>query len=162
MILKPPHNFNQIFLPSVFLAGSIEMGAAENWQEQVAEKLNRDNWLILNPRRDNWDSSWEQSIDNPVFRNQVEWELNGLEYSSLALFYFHPNTKAPITLMELGLAASQKTYEKVIVCCPTGFWRKGNVDIVCKRFGIHQVPNLEDLITVGVDFIDYPKNKNNL
>lgn len=27
-----------------------------------------------------------------------------------------------------------------------GFWRKGNVDIVCERYNIKQVNNFEDLI----------------
>ena len=27
------------------------------------------------------------------------------------------------------------TPEKLIVCCPEGFWRKGNVEVVCARFG---------------------------
>jgi len=33
-----------------------------------------------------------------------------------------------------------------MVCCPEGFWRKGNVDIVCQRFGIRQFLKLEDVI----------------
>jgi hypothetical protein len=34
--------------------------------------------LVLNPRREDWDSSWIQSIDNPQFREQVEWEIYAL------------------------------------------------------------------------------------
>ena len=29
------------------------------------------------------------------------------------------------------------------MCCPEGFWRKGNVDIVCERFGIPCVEDFE-------------------
>jgi hypothetical protein len=47
--------------------------------------------------------------------------------------YFDPNTKSPISLLELGLFASSK---KLIVCCPDGFWRKGNVRIVCELYNI--------------------------
>lgn len=47
--------------------------------------------------------------------------------------YFDPNTLSPITLLELGLHAASG---KLIVCCPDGFWRKGNVRIVCERFNI--------------------------
>lgn len=63
----------------VFLAGSIEMGAAENWQDKLTELLSDADGYILNPRRDDWDSSWEQAIGNAQFYNQVQWELKAME-----------------------------------------------------------------------------------
>jgi hypothetical protein len=121
------------------------MGAAEDWQGQVAKALVPHDILVLNPRRDDWDPSWEQRRDNPQFRAQVEWELAALEYADRIVVYFDPATKAPITLMELGLHARPHP-GKVVVCCPEGYWRKGNVDIVCARFGIRQVDSLEELV----------------
>ncbi len=45
----------------VFLGGSIEMGKAIDWQTEYANRLkNVDNLTVLNPRRDDWDSSWIQ------------------------------------------------------------------------------------------------------
>ena len=35
--------------------------------------------------------------------------------------------RAPITLLELGLFARSG---KLIVCCPDGYWRKGNIEVV--------------------------------
>ena len=131
-------------LPAIFLAGSIEMGLAEDWQRKIAQALDGLDVLILNPRRDDWDSSWQQHIDNAPFRQQVEWELQGLDDAAHIIFYFDPATKSPVTLMELGLQAS-KSPEKLIVCCPQGFWRKGNVDIVCARYGVEMVDNIEAL-----------------
>lgn len=128
---------------SVFLAGSIEMGTAQNWQSLVSESLLDDNVVILNPRRDDWDSTWEQDISNPDFREQVEWELAAQELATVIAMYFDPSTKAPITLLELGLFARSG---KVIVCCPDRFWRKGNVEIVCERYGVKMVESLDDLI----------------
>jgi len=32
------------------------------------------------------------------------------------------------------------------VCCADGYWRKGNVDLVCERYGIHTVRSIEDMI----------------
>lgn len=137
--IKPPHSYAaHMHMKSVFLGGSIEMGKAIDWQTQIAKALASSDILILNPRRDNWDSSWKQSIDTPQFREQVEWELDALDAADFVVFYFDPNTKSPITLMELGLHAAGNP-EKVIVCCPEGFWRKGNVDIVCRRYGVAQV-----------------------
>lgn len=119
--------------PSVFLAGSIEMGTAEPWQDRLIDRLSHMDVQIYNPRRPDWDSSWVQSKDNPQFREQVEWELSHLAWANVAAFYFDPNTKSPITLMELGLMIPNS---KVVLCCPPGFWRKGNVDIVAERWGV--------------------------
>lgn len=127
----------------LFLAGSIEMGAAENWQQEVIGILDDfPNVCLLNPRRKDWDSSWEQSITNHPFKEQVEWELDALEKADIILFYFDPNTKSPITLLELGLYADS---DKVMVCCPEGYWRKGNVDIICERYKIKTFRNIKEM-----------------
>ena len=129
----------------IFLAGSIDMGKAEDWQTRLTNEIlngDYDNVAIFNPRRDDWDSSWEQSIKNKQFREQVEWELDHLDRADLIVVYFDPKGQAPITLMELGLHAE----EDIVVCCPDGFWRKGNVEIVCDRFGIPLVDNIDSLI----------------
>ena len=89
----------------LFLAGSIEMGKAENWQDKVKKALQNENYVILNPRRDDWDSSWVQSIDHPQFKEQVTWELTAQDVADIILMYFDPSTKAPISLLELGLYA---------------------------------------------------------
>lgn len=120
--------------PVVFLAGSIEMGKADDWQADLAEKFKHLDVTLLNPRRPDWDDSWEQTIENDQFRTQVEWELDGMKTSDIIFMYLDPKTKSPISLMELGLHAP--TNKRMIVCCPDGFWRKGNVDIVCKRHGV--------------------------
>lgn len=151
-IKAPDKSYIRLFQESpnsyvMFLAGSIEMGKAVNWQKQVVEAFKEDeNVLFLNPRRDDWDSSWEQSIKNKKFREQVEWELDALDFCDIILLYLDPKTKSPISLLELGLHATNRTRPQMIVCCPEGFWRKGNVDIVCKRYGIKEVETIQDLI----------------
>jgi hypothetical protein len=126
---------------TVFLAGSIEMGAAEDWQSMIPELFkDRQNLTFFNPRRDDWDSSWEQKESNPQFNKQVNWEMNWLEKSDIIFMYFSPETKSPISLLELGLYADSG---KMVVCCPDGFWRKGNVDVVCGRYNIPVYSSLE-------------------
>jgi hypothetical protein len=144
-IVKPPYSLSEIENSfSVFLAGSIEMGIAENWQETLIKELQQyNNGYILNPRRDNWDSNWQQVKDNPQFAEQVNWELDALEKASMIVFYFSPQTKSPVSMLELGLFAKSK---KLVVCCPNGFWRKGNIDIVCQRYNIKQVNTIKELI----------------
>jgi hypothetical protein len=129
---------------SVFLAGSIEMGAAPDWQAEIERNLAHLDIDIYNPRRDNWDPTWVQSADNPQFREQVEWELDALAQANLVVMYLAPGTMSPISLLELGIYAANGG-NKLIVCCPEGFHRKGNVDIVCERYGVEQVDSLEEL-----------------
>lgn len=156
IIIKPPAPLDvQGF--SVFLAGSIEGGKAFNWQE-VLEKLLKDQPIvILNPRRDAWDASWEQKITNPMFKGQVDWELDGQEKADVIAMVFDSTTKSPITLLELGLFAKTG---KLVVFCPDGFWRKGNVDIVCERYGIKQVNTIEALVNEIIS--GYKSNANML
>jgi len=126
----------------IFLAGSIEMGTAEDWQVIVSDTFSdRDRLVFFNPRRDDWDSSWEQKESNPEFNYQVNWELDRLSDSDIIFMYFSPETKSPISLLELGLYAGSN--KRMVVCCPDGFWRKGNVDIVCSRFNIQVYDSLE-------------------
>ena len=144
-IIKPPtKHLPNYKKPVVFLAGSIEMGVATNWQTKVEDALKDTSYTILNPRRDDWDSSWVQEITNKQFNEQVTWELDGLDDADIIAVYFDPVTKSPVTLMELGLYAQSG---KLLVCCPKPFWRKGNVDIVCERYRIEQVDTLDEIIT---------------
>lgn len=140
-VFKPPYSHSQIDGFCIFLAGSIEMGSAEDWQTKIEKELESYSGNILNPRRTEWDSSWEQSIDNPNFKEQVTWELDGLDRSQIIFFYLDPNTKSPISLLEIGkYIASDK---KLIICVPQGFWRRGNIEVLCDRYNIPLYDNLD-------------------
>jgi len=106
------------------------MGTADDWQARLIGTLPA-GVVALNPRRLDWDASWRQSIDEPKFKEQVEWELDGLERADLIAMWFADGTKSPITLLELGLFARSG---KLVVGCPPGFWRRGNIEVVCARF----------------------------
>lgn len=146
IVIKAPVRWLHTGQPVIFLAGSIEMGKAEDWQSQVAAALSDLDVLILNPRRDDWDDTWRQSIYDPRFREQVRWELDALEHASHILMYFAPDTFAPITLLEFGLYAQSG---KLTVCCPDRFYRKGNVEVVCDRYHVPLVTTLDALIDIA-------------
>lgn len=151
MIYKPPFNvsirdFNK---KSIFLAGSIEMGSCEDWQHELGIKLMID-WNVFNHRREEWDSTWEQKFENPQFSQQVKWELDALDKADVIVIYFSPETKSPISLLELGLYASSG---KVHVICPDGFWRKGNVDIVCNKYNIPQYKSINDFVDRFIKYV---------
>lgn len=82
-------------------------------------------------------------MSNPQFKEQIDWELEGLDQADLIVMYFDKDTKSPISLLELGLYAASG---KMVVCCPDGFWCKGNVDIVCNKYQVPQVKNITALI----------------
>lgn len=148
-VIKPPIRWwrSEVHQPTIFLSGSIEMGKAEDWQSRVERELSDLPMTILNPRRDDWDDSWVQSIDHPLFREQVEWELVGLETARIVLVYFAPDTFAPITLLELGMLTGRA--DSVIACCPDGFYRKGNVEVVCAWHRIPLVTTLDELVAMA-------------
>lgn len=130
----------------IFLAGSIEQGTAEKWQDRVIDKLKESQApyevtvFVNNPRNENWDATWEQVPENPKFFNQVEWELDWIEASDIVFFWFDPKTKSPISLLELGLVLQSEN--DVIIYCPDEFWRSGNVNITAARFmkTVHKTP----------------------
>lgn len=129
--------------PSVFLAGSIEQGAAVDWQRSVIDALSDRDCVVFNPRRTVWNRDLRQSITEPEFAEQVRWELDALERATTVAMYIAPNTLAPISLLELGLFARAG---KMLVACPEGFWRKGNVEVVCDRFGVSLLESLAELV----------------
>jgi hypothetical protein len=152
VVLKPPAPLRfDAALPSVFLAGSIDMGGAEDWQARFERALGDARGVLLNPRRAEWDATWRQSADDPNLREQVEWELAAQERATFIAMYFAATSKAPITLLELGLFARTG---KVIVCCDDGFWRKGNVEITCARYGVPMVPTLDALLAAVRERLD--------
>lgn len=69
----------------------------------------------------------------------------------IIVFYFHPSTEAPISLLEFGLAARTK---KSIVVCPEGYKKRGNVQIVCERYGLKLVESLEAVRQAIIDSSD--------
>lgn len=155
-VFKAPEPITEEFpTPTIFLAGSIEMGKAVDWQTEVTNRLMAlgRSLYIFNPRRDDWDSSWEQKITNPKFHEQVSWELTAMERADTILMYFDSKTMSPITLLELGLHA--QTHNKLVVCCPDGFWRKGNVDIVCETYDIRQVADIDGLVAEAKKDIEF-------
>jgi hypothetical protein len=74
----------------------------------------------------------------------VDWELNAQEMPAVTiLMYLAPGTESPISLLEFGLFARTG---RMLVICPEGFWKKGNVDVVCERYGVKQFDSIDDAL----------------
>jgi hypothetical protein len=129
--------------PTIFLSGSIDAPPA-TWQKKLTDSLSHLPITIINPHRPDWDSSWKEEISFEPFREQVNWELDGIEKADVIAVYFGKDSKAPISLMELGLGV-RKGQGRMVVACPAGFYKRGNVQIVCGRFGVEVVNSVEEL-----------------
>lgn len=144
-VFSPPKMIDTKNEVSIFLAGTIDMGESENWQgDFIATFKSEKEVVFLNPRRASWDNSWEQSFESPYFYQQVNWELNALEKSTYIVLNLLPQSKSPISLLELGLFAKSG---KLWVCCPDNFYRSGNVQIICDKYNIPLYKDIETLKT---------------
>jgi hypothetical protein len=68
--------------------------------------------------------------------------MDHAKVADIIVFHFPPGTLTPVTLLELGMYAGTG---KAVVCCPEGFYKRGNVQIVCLRYGIDLLESLDDL-----------------
>ncbi|KAF2277584.1 uncharacterized protein EI97DRAFT_375315 [Westerdykella ornata] len=154
---KPPAKY-VIKSPSVVLYGSVEVGIAPSWQDKLAASLSSLPIAVLNPLREDWDKTWIEDISFPKFREQVEWEMDCAKVADIIAFYFGPGSLAPISLLELGMYAATG---KVVVCCHPNYEKKGNIQMVCLRYGIPLVAELgklEELIRERFQRILKPTN----
>ncbi|PVI05900.1 hypothetical protein DM02DRAFT_553651 [Periconia macrospinosa] len=150
-IVHFPPNRPTITQPSVVLYGAIESSPTDNWAISLTNSLSDLAVTVLNPRCDAWDSTWREDINFAPFKEQVDWEIDQAAAVDVIVFYFKPGALCPITLLELGMHGALYP-KKCIVCCPEGFYKRGNVEIVCKRLGIpFLVENLSDLEEVVKD-----------
>lgn len=133
------------YASSVFLGGSIAQDTAEKWQPKMVKALLEYDVAVLNPRRREWKGDMEQSVDNPEFVAQVLWEYRAMDKADVIVLYFAVGTPAPIVLQELGYYGAVRP-KNLVVCCPDGFWRKGNVEVFCMDKGIFLVKTFEKMM----------------
>lgn len=132
----------------IFLAGSIT--GAHDWQRELAETkvqhtinyeirsrggfdilpVNEDICLldqfnVFNPRRANYDSL------NPALElEQITWEYHCINKKcGHILFWFAPETLAPITLFELGSALNTHIHSRIYIGIDPEYKRKNDVII---------------------------------
>jgi hypothetical protein len=130
---------------TIFLAGSTNNLSDEpNWRETLTERVSHLPVTVLNPNRPDWDSTWREDVSDERFRRQVEWELEMQERADLLVVYFQEGTDAPVSLLEFGLRA-RVGGNAVVAACQPGYKKRGNVEIVCQRYGLMFVESGEAL-----------------
>ncbi|MDG1949738.1 MAG: nucleoside 2-deoxyribosyltransferase domain-containing protein [bacterium] len=149
IIVTAPENFinpEWVDHTAIFLAGSIDNGVAPDWQKEVLEALQDQNVMLMNPRRKDWDP---KAGDDEV-EKQVNWELDAMEHANYVIMYLAEGSKAPISLLELGLEAQSK---RILVAAHPTYYRRVNVRVVCERNNIPLFETLEELIEAISDKI---------
>lgn len=131
-----------------FLGGGISN--CPDWQAYIENKLvaveGLDNVFILNPRRENFDTS-----DPSVSVAQIRWEYAELENANILVFWFPKETLCPITLYELGKAVGQYKWGKaagsIIVGCDPEYARRFDLEVQLDLImgGYKLVYSLDDL-----------------
>lgn len=118
---------------NLFLAGSIT--GAHDWQKEMAFKKYEINifglnasfiecFNVFNPRRADFDAS-----DPNVEKEQITWEYHCIDQCDHILFWFAPETLAPITLFELGSALNTHQHENIYIGIDPQYKRKNDVII---------------------------------
>lgn len=145
-IIQPDHKqtYNKEIITSdpeirLFLAGSIEMGKAKNWQADIAKQLtdtvNQElaaahkglmpTLIFYNPRR-------TENFTPEMEVKQIEWEQERLEKADYIFMYIQADTKSPISLLEFG--EFMRT-GKLFLSCNSTFYRYQNLRITAKHVG---------------------------
>ena len=154
----PPHDYDNskytidgVYPLNVFLGGTIDNGDSFDWQLELIRELNEVDTthpiMVYNPRR----SEWNKEADKDELRKQIDWELYHLERADLIVMNILPNSKSPISLMEIGLFAKEK---KMIVFCTEDFYRYENVRMVCQRYGV-PLFNTNDISVIKNEVLKY-------
>lgn len=126
----------------VFLAGTIDSGKSYDWQKEVCKKfLEEKKVTIFNPRRDEWPDEDGEEI------RQIKWEHNHMDEADMIIMNIMPESKSPISLMEIGMYSQSGKLE---VFCTDKFYRFNNVKVVCEKYGIklHETNDLNEITNV--------------
>lgn len=124
----------------VFLAGSMDNRYFGNWRIEAVKKLETKVNVFDPTNMDN------DSLNDAEMKSHILWELDALAIADKILLNFLPDSKSPISLVELGLYVASK---KLIVVCPKAFYKSRYVYTLCEKYN---TPIFEDVNKALVGF----------
>ena len=129
IIIAPSEIKVNKYKTKVFLGGTIDSGNSEDWQKVICKEfINNNEYIILNPRRDNWPDDGSEEVIR-----QIKWEHKRMDEADIIVMNLLPDSKSPISLMEIGMYNESG---KLLVFCTDKFYRFDNVKIVCEKYKI--------------------------
>ena len=121
--------------PTVFLAGSIDLELEGNWRNEIVEEL-KDDYHFFDPTRKE-----HNQMGNFEMQDHIKWELDALNMSNKILLNFLPDSKSPVSLIELGLYMMSS---KLIVVCPKSFYKRRYIKTLCQKYNTELFRNLTE------------------
>ena len=117
----------------VFLAGSIDNRYFGNWRKETVKKLET-KANVFDPTNMKHDR-----LNDAEMKSHIIWELDALAIADKILLNFLPDSKSPISLVELGLYVASN---KLIVVCPKEFYKSRYVFALCEKYNTPIFENL--------------------
>ena len=120
----------------VFLGGTIDGGDSPDWQQEVIDILNKASKtpaIVFNPRRKEFD----KNAPSELVQEQIDWEQRHLDEADIIIMNILPDSKSPISLLELGLYAQTG---KLKVFCSPDFYRYENIKMTCNKYKVDIFP----------------------
>lgn len=117
----------------IFLAGSIDGGEAPNWQNDVANYIEK-NWLelditVYNPR-------WEGDFNPEMETEHATWTMSMLTMADFILLHLTGESGSPISTLELGMFIKDP---RLFVSISDEYVKKEVVEYHYNCFGIREV-----------------------
>lgn len=125
----------------IFLAGSMDVNVTNTWRNSIVNEL-YNTYDFFDPTIDNHDN-----LTDTQMRNHILWELKALELSDIVLLNLLPESKSPISLIELGMYVKTN---KLIVVCPEEFYTSRYLEELCSYYKVDLYKSLLDFLN---DFI---------
>lgn len=132
----------------IFLAGSIDQPARNNWRELAIAHIqtswfsasnNQDSITIYSPRRS--DNEWTVDMEN----EQAAWDMSMLSMVDYVILHLTGTTISPVSLLELGLFARNPN---LYLSIDDSYMRKHVVELYYTYYGKNRVyPSWIDSIT---------------
>lgn len=120
-----------------FLAGSIDFDSSHSWREKVKKEL-KGTIRFFDPTRIE-----HNDFTDAQMKEHIEWELDALKLSDRILLNLLPESKSPISLVELGLYVQS---DKLIVVCPKSFYKRRYIETICNKYDTVLFDNLDEAI----------------
>lgn len=103
---------------------------------------------VYAPFQPNWTAEWREDLDDASFRVQVGWELARQDGAAVVAVFFDARSQSPVSLLEFGLCARSG---KAVVGCDRDFWKRGNVEAVCQRYGVPMADDVDGLVALVLE-----------
>lgn len=144
---------------SVFLSGATKTNWRETFLTILASKLPSTTQphppypsiTVYDPTQPLWAADWREDLADGRFGTQVAWELDRLDAAAVVAVFFERASESPVSLLEFGLCAHSG---RAVVGCGRGYWKRGNVEAVCLRYGVPMADDLDGLVALVLDRLE--------